>query len=308
MNNRRKNISPISKVWIALKMLFISQFRKCFSDEFYLKTQYPYKTGWWLDLENPQTFNEKLQWLKLYYRNDKLTKMVDKYAVKDYVAEKIGEKYLIPTIGVWDNADEIDFSKLPEKFVLKCTHDSGGLIVCSDKKKLNFDKARKWLKKRLKRNFYIYKREWPYKNVKPRVIAEQFMEDNSIINKNGLTDYKFFCFNGEVDSVMACIDRGINDTKFYFFDRNWNLLKLNKRGIEAPKGFTLPKPECLDEMFDIATKLSEGIPFVRVDLYCINEQPYFGEITFFPTSGYDSNLLEETDIYWGKKIDLSTVK
>ena len=106
---------------------------------------------------------------------------------------------------------------------------------------------------------------------------------------------------------MACIDRGINDTKFYFFDREWNLLKLNKRGIEAPEGFTLPKPKCIEEMFDIASILSKGIPFVRVDLYCINEQPYFGEITFFPTSGYDSNLLEETDIYWGNKIDLSTV-
>lgn len=307
MNNRRKKITYISRVWVALKMLFISQFRKCFSDEFYLKIQYPYKTGWRLNLDNPLTFNEKLQWLKLHYRNDELTMMVDKYAVKNYVSEKIGKKYLIPTIGVWDDVDEIDFSKLPDRFVLKCTHDSGGLIVCKDKNRLDLGKTRKWLKKRLKDNFYLYKREWPYKNVKARVIAEQFMEDDSIINANGLTDYKFFCFNGIVDSVMACIDRGINDTKFYFFDREWNLLKLNKRGIEAPEGFTLPKPKCIEEMFDIASILSKGIPFVRVDLYCINEQPYFGEITFFPTSGYDSNLLEETDIYWGNKIDLSTV-
>ena len=305
---KEDKLSCISRIWIAIKMLFISLFRKRFSDEFYLKIQYQHKTGYRINLENPQTFNEKLQWLKLHYREDKLTTMVDKYAVKEYIAEKIGEKYLIPTIGVWENAEDIDFSKLPDRFVLKCTHDSGGLVVCNDKSQLNYTKTKKWLNRRLKRNFYEYKKEWPYKNVKARIIAEEFMEDDSVINANGLTDYKFFCFNGVVDCVMACIDRGINDTKFYFFDENWNLLKLNKRGIEAPAGFTLHKPGCIKEMFEIASVLSKGIPFARVDLYCIKEQPYFGEITFYPKSGYDANLLEETDNYLGEKIDLSIVK
>ena len=307
MNNRKK-ATCISRAWVALKMLFISRFRAFCSDEYYLRTQFLHKTGFRLDLEKPKTFNEKLQWLKIHYREDNLTMMVDKYAVKEYVAEKIGDKYIIPTIGVWENAEDIDFSLLPDKFVLKCTHDSGGLVVCNDKSKLNFSKTKKWLNRRLKRNFYEYKKEWPYKNVKARIIAEKFMEDDSVINANGLTDYKFFCFNGVVDCVMVCIDRGINDTKFYFFDENWNLLKLNKRGIEAPSGFTLPKPACIKEMFEIAALLSKGIPFARVDLYCINEQPYFGEITFFPKSGYDANLLEETDNYLGNKIDLSIVK
>ena len=153
-------------------MLFISLFRKRFSDEFYLKIQYQHKTGYRINLENPQTFNEKLQWLKLHYREDKLTTMVDKYAVKEYIAEKIGEKYLIPTIGVWENAEYIVFSKLPDRFVLKCTHDSGGLVVCNDKSQLNYSKTKKWLNRRLKRNFYEYKKEWPYKNVKARIIAE----------------------------------------------------------------------------------------------------------------------------------------
>ena len=164
------------------------------SDDEYLKKLYKFRMGKELDLNNPKTFNEKLQWLKIHNRNPLYTTMVDKYAVKKYIADKIGEKYLIPTLGVWDNVEEIDFDKLPKQFVLKCTHDSGGIVICKDKSVLDYDKAKKKLKKSLESHFFLKWREWPYKDVKPRIIAEKFMEDD---NANELVDYKVLCFNGE---------------------------------------------------------------------------------------------------------------
>lgn len=256
-----------------------------------------------LDLANPRTFNEKLQWLKLYNRNPLYTTLVDKVAAKKWATEKLGEQYIIKTLGVWPRFDDIDFNKLPNQFVLKCNHDSGSYVICKDKKKLDLAQAKAKLDGGLKRNFYYKFREWPYKNVPPRIIAEEYMAD-----KNGvLVDYKFACFHGQVDNVMVCLDRHINDVKFYFFDRDWNLKRLNVRGKNAPEGFTIPKPPCMDEMFDIATKLSEGIPFVRVDLFECDGKIYFGEMTFFPDSGFDANLLPETDLYFGQMIDLDKV-
>lgn len=279
--------------------------KRLIPDELFLKLYYKKHIGKRLNLKNPQTFNEKLQWLKLYNRNPEYTKMVDKYEVKKYIAEKIGEEYIIPTLGVWDTFDEIDFEKLPDQFVLKCTHDSGGLVICQDKNKLDKNEAKEKIQKSLASNYYYENREWPYKNVKPRIIAEAYMTDE--VGKNEFTDYKFFCFNGYVDCVMVCIDRASGDTKFYFFDEEWKLKRLNKRGKAAPEGFTLPKPQCIDEMFELAKKLSEGIPFVRVDLYQSKGRVYFGELTFFPQSGADANLLLETDIYFGGLIDLAIV-
>lgn len=269
-------------------------------DTVYLKCIYNFTFGRKLDLKAPKTFNEKLQWLKLNDRNPLYTKLVDKYEAKKYVADIIGEEYIIPTIGVWDRFDDIDFNSLPDQFVLKCTHDSGGLVICRDKKEFDIEKAKSKIESSLKNNYYYWGREWPYKNVPPRIIAEKYMSDKS----GELIDYKFFSFNGYVDCVMVCIDRHINDPKFYFFDRDWNLKRLNVRGEEAPEGFTLDKPDCMDEMFGIAEKLSENIPFVRVDLYAINGKTYFGEMTFFPDSGFDANLLTKTDEYFGDLIDL----
>ena len=185
---------------------------------------------------------------------------------------------------------------------MKCTHDSGGLIICKDKSKLNLKWARKRINRSLKKDFYLVGREWPYKAVKPRIIAEPYMED---AQEKELRDYKFFCFDGYVDNVMLAMDRVSGDPKFYFFNQNWELMRLNIRGKNAPKDFTLPKPKAIDQMFQLAAELSKGIPFVRVDLYYCNGQIYFGEMTFFPQSGFDANLLRETDEYLGNMIKLN---
>lgn len=275
------------------------------SDKSYLQLKYHKYFGRWINFKTPASFNEKLQWLKIYDRRAIYTTMVDKYAVRHYIADKIGEKYLIPLLGAWDSFDEIDFSSLPNQFVLKCTHDSGGLIICKDKSKLNLKDAERKLASSLKRNFYYYSREWPYKFVKPRIIAEKYMTDSLT---GELRDYKFFCFNGHADCVMVCYDRSSEDTKFYFFNKDWKLLRYNKRGKKAPEDFTLPKPSNMDEMFNIAEKLSDGLPFSRIDLYSVAGKTWFGEITFFPDGGFDSNLLPETEQYWGRMIDISQIE
>jgi hypothetical protein len=270
-------------------------------DALYLKIVFPMYTGYKLDLRNPKTFNEKLQWLKLYDRNPAYTQMVDKYGVREYIAKKIGEEYLIPLLGVWERFEDIDFSQLPDQFVLKPTHDSGSVVICKDKSKLDISAAQKKINKSLKRNFYYMGREWPYKNVKPRIIAEKYMADES----GELKDYKFYCFNGVVDCVMVCFDRKTGDTKYYFFDNSWNLKRINKRGKEAPENFTLTKPKYIDKMFSLAETLSTEIPYVRVDLYELNSKIYFGELTFYPSSGFDPNYLKETDEYFGNLINFN---
>lgn len=270
-------------------------------DDEFLKRKYRAIMGKELPLDAPVTFNEKLQWLKLYDRDPMHTVMVDKYAVRDYIRDVLGEEYLIPLVGVWDDPEEIDFDALPDRFVLKCNHNSGlGMCICRDKSKLDLDAVRAELRRGLKQDYYLTGREWPYKNVERKIIAEQFMTDES----EGLIDYKFFCFDGVVDCVMVCIDRHLGDTKFYFFDKDWELKRLNIRGKNAPEGFTLRKPTCIDEMFEIAARLSKGLPFARVDLYECGGRIYFGEITFFPDSGFDPNLLPETDRYFGDLIHL----
>lgn len=271
----------------------------------YLKKKYKVFLKKELNLDNPVTFNEKLQWLKLNNRKPEYTTMVDKFEVRKYIEKVLGEDYLIPLLGVWDDPNEINFENLPNQFVLKCNHNSGlGMCICKDKSKLNIKKVKKELKKGIKENYFLRGREWPYKNVKPRIIAEQY-----IVDSNGeLNDYKFTCFNGNVDNVMICLDRFSGDTKFYFFNKDWKLLRINKRGKEAPENFSLPKPQNLEKMFDIAAKLSEGIPFSRIDLYNVDGKIYFGEITFFPDSGFDPNLLEETNLLFGSKINLESEK
>ena len=414
------------------------------TDKQYLQLKFYDTFGRFMDFNNPKTFNEKLQWLKVYNQDPRYTQLVDKYAVKKYIAKKIGTKYIIPTIGVWDTFDEINFDSLPDQFVLKCTHDSGGLIVCNNKTKLDIEAAKKKIEISLSNNFYYMGREWPYKNVPHRIIAEQYMADdfrdykslgfesvprmmlvfskyftkkeskevfydetwkhlnikntvsngdifkiqrsqqyefikefikelynkmpfsridiyeidkknylseitfyspndfekfrpeewnlklgewkklsngsrklnsseysivvsnadNKMKNVKALVDYKFFCFDGIAESVMVCTERETGQPKFYFFDKEWKLKKYNIRGKEAPDGFTLPKPDCIDEMFAIAETLSKGIPYVRVDLYCIDGLVYFGEMTFYPDSGFDVNLLKESDAHWGEMLVL----
>lgn len=294
---------------MLLKKLIIQVIAKIgiiFSDAAYLRIMYYLEMGKILHLDSPKGYQEKLQWLKIHNRKAVYTKMVDKVEAKKYVSSIIGDEYIIPTLGVWDSFDEIDFNKLPNQFVLKTNNGGGncGVIICTDKTKLNKKKARIKLKKSLKSSIYKRYREWPYKNVNPKIFAEQYMIDKSDINKGGLSDYKFTCFNGDADNVMVCLDRQSGSPKFYFFDREWHLMPLNVRGKNTDPSFKLPKPACMDEMFQIAGKLSEGLPFARVDLYCVNNRPYFGEITFYPASGFDPNILPETEKYFGDKIDL----
>lgn len=270
------------------------------SDETYLKLRYNFIMGKKLNLDNPVTYNEKLQWLKLYDRKPAYTKMVDKYEAKKYVADIIGEEYIIPTLGVWDNVNDIDFDMLPNQFVLKCTHDSGGLVICKNKGELDIDNAKSTLNHFLHRNFYSVHREWPYKDVKPRIIAEKYMEDESGYE---LKDYKFFCFDGKVNAMFIATDRNEEtETCFDFFDCDFNHIPVinghpnTKKEIKKPLGF--------EKMIELAEKLSSGIPQVRIDFYDINGNVYFGEITFFHWSGLKKFEPEKYDKIFGDWITL----
>ena len=266
-------------------------------DEKYVRFIYKWCFKKKLDLENPKTFSEKLQWIKLYDHNELYTRVVDKYAVKEYIASQIGEEYIIPTIGLWSNFDEIDFEKLPQSFVLKCTHDSGGLVICKDKSNLDIKKARKKIVKSLNSNFFLLGREWPYKGVKPQIIAEPYISDS-----NGeLNDYKFFCFNGQPKMLFIASDRGI-DTRFDFFDMDFNHLPFEQGHPNSTK--VLKKPDGFDHMKEIAMKLSEGFPEVRVDFYNVDGKIYFGELTLFHFSGFVPFEPEEWDEKMGSWIVL----
>jgi hypothetical protein len=273
------------------------------SDKIFLEKIYQLTFHQKLSLDNPQTFNEKLQWLKLYDRNPLYTTLVDKYAVRQYIKDKIGEEYLIPLVGgPWMSFDQIDFDALPDQFVLKCTHDSGGLVICRDKSKLDVEVARTKISKSLKRNYYYQGREWPYKDVKPRIIAEECMNDTNSVCE--LTDYKFFCFNGESKAMFIATDRSNNEkeTKFDFFDMDFNHLPIING---HPHADVVPGcPQCFNEMKMLADKLSKGIPQIRVDFYNVSGRIYFGELTLFHWSGMVPFSPEEWDYKFGEWIKL----
>ena len=272
-----------------------------FSDKTSLKIQYRIKMGRRLNLKNPKRFSEKLQWLKLYDRKPEYTKMVDKIAAKDYVASIIGNQYIIPTLGTWNHFDEIDFDTLPDKFVLKTNHGGGGsaVVICKDKSKFNKNRAKAILEHSLKHSVYSNLREWPYKNVKPMILAEQLLEGN----ENEIPDYKIFCFNGEPKfcqvisgrKTKMCID---------FFDHEWI-----HQPFHEPRDFPFAslepqKPEHFEIMWEMARKLSKGHPFFRVDFYDINKELFFGELTFFPTSGMGGFDPDDYDEILGNMISL----
>ena len=250
-------------------------------DETYLKWVFPARVGYPLNLKNPQTFNEKLQWLKLHDHNPNYTKMVDKVEAKKYVANIIGEEHIIPTLAVYDSVDEINFDELPRKFVLKCTHDSGGIVICKDKETLNKKDALEKLRKGLKKNFYWENREWPYKNVKPRIIAEQYMTDGD----DELKDYKVFNFGGEPKIIEIDYNRFKGHLRT-LYDTNWE--KINaviKFPTDQNRDFD--KPKVLDELLTLSKKLSMGIPHLRADFYIVDNKIFFGELTFFHGSGME---------------------
>lgn len=282
---------------ILYKLMFDKLF-KIIPDPFYLQLVYYIKMGKRLNITNPKSFNEKIQWLKLYDRRLEYTKMVDKYEVRKYISEIIGEQYLIPILGVYNNFEEIDFSKLPNKFVLKCTHDSGGLVICKDKNKFDMEKAKMKINNCLKRNYYFQWREWPYKNIKPRIICEKYMVDESGIE---LKDYKFMCFNGQVKCLFVCLNRNSsNGLNVDFYDMDWNPMPFERH--YSSSGTTIPKPKNFDMMVEFSKKLSKDIPFVRVDFYETNGQLYFGELTFYPGSGYEEFKPESYDYLLGSWI------
>lgn len=270
-------------------------------DELFLKVVFRYRVGYWPNIKHPRTYNEKLQWLKLHDRHPEYTQMVDKIEAKKYVASIIGDKYIIPTLGTWNTVDEIDWNYLPNQFVIKVTSDSGGIVVCKDKAKLDIEKAKAKLKYGWGKNYYNIRKEYPYKDVKPRIIAEQYMEDESGYE---LKDYKFFCFDGEPKCLFVATDRGKKneETKFDFYDMEFKHLPFRNGHPNARVAPT--KPENYEEMIEVARKLSRGMRHVRVDLYNVKGKIYFGELTFFHWSGMTPYEPIEWDYKMGEMIKL----
>lgn len=256
------------------------------------------------NLKNPKTFNEKLQWLKLYDRKPEYTIMVDKYKVREYIANKIGKEYLIPLLGVWKNAEEIDFEKLPNQFVLKCNHNSGtGMCICRNKDELDIDQVRRDLNKGLNENYYYLGREWPYKNVQRRIIAEKYMVDES---GDDLKDYKVLCFNGKPKLIEVFQGRFKNCLTVDYYDLEWKKTTITQGNLENFSSSTIyvQKPICLQQMIEFSRLLSKNIPQVRIDWYCIDGKLYFGEITFFDGSGFDPYDNIDDDSMLGEWIKL----
>ena len=249
-------------------------------DEPYLKFLYRVRTGKKLNLESPVSINDKIQWLKLHDRKPVYTKMVDKIASKEFVAERIGEKHIIRTLGCWKSFKEIDFDSLPDQFVLKCNHDSGGLVIVKDKSRLDMKKAEKIISRSLRRNFYKNSREWPYKGIKPMVFAEEFLDGG----ENGLTDYKFFCFDGDPKFINVSRFEHTDDEEISFYSLDWELTPF-QRTDHKRLSVVPPRPRHLEEMTELARRLSKGVPFLRVDLYEYDDRVYFGEPTLYPTAG-----------------------
>lgn len=270
-----------------------------FPDRLYLKLMFRCKMGYWLNLSNPKSYNEKIQWLKLYDRNPLYTKLVDKYAVKKWVADKIGDEYVIPTLGVWKSPKDIDFDKLPKQFVLKTTNGGGGdVVICRDKSKFDRAWAVKHLNQGLKKSIYNKLREWPYKNVPPRIIAEKYLEEDC----GQLKDYKFFCFDGNVKFLEVDFDR-FTEHHRNIYDENMSLLPF---AIHYPTKLdvNLAKPLNFDKMLEIARLLSAELSHVRVDLYNVSGKIYFGEMTFYHGSGYRKMNPAEWDYKCGEFLNL----
>jgi len=273
------------------------------SDEQYLKMVFRNTMKSRLNLQFPQTFNEKLQWLKLYDRNPEYADMVDKYKVREYIKNKIGEEYLIPLLGVYDKFDDINFDELPEQFVIKCNHDSGGVVICKNKKDLNINKLKKKINKSLKRNYFYNGREYPYKNIAPKIVIEKLMENDG----KEIADHKVHNFNGRPKVILVCQDR-FKDTGLTedFFSDKWEHLDIQRPNHPNAKQL-IQKPVELEEMLKLSRILSKDIPFVRTDFYVINHKIYFGEMTFYPASGFERFIPEEWDEVFGSWLDLPTI-
>lgn len=287
--------------YICFYFLRLTKLERLVPDRPFLKLKYRCYMRQKLHLTPPVTYNEKLQWLKLYDRNPLYTTLVDKYRVKDYISNIIGPEYIIPTIGVWEKVDDIDINELPQQFVLKCNHDSGGVVICKDKNSFDFKKAKKKLASHLKSDDAYYAgREWPYKDVKKCIIAEKYMEDNET---KELRDYKFFCFYGEVKAMFIASDRQRRKEPYFdFFDTQFNNLGIKQGHPNAP--FPIEKPKCFEAMKALASKLSKDLRAVRVDLYEVNGKVYFGEMTLFHHTGMVPFIPSYWDTTFGEWLKL----
>ena len=282
-----------------VQVLGTAGFLNWVNDEKYIKILYRCRTGKKLSLKNPRTFNEKLQWLKLYDRNERYTKLVDKISAKTVVGDIIGHEHIVPLLGEWKSADDIPFDALPRQFVLKCNHDQGSVILVHDKNTLNKEQVIMFLNHKLKKSPYPGSREYAYKDIKPRVFAEQYL-GGSII------DYKFYCFNG-VPKFLYC-GQGLtadHSLKIDFFDMNWELMPFYRTDYERLG--IIPKPAHLEEMINIATVLSNGVPFVRIDLFEVDDRVFFSEFTLCPAAGFMPFVPEEYDLIVGDWLSLPSV-
>ncbi len=268
------------------------------SDRFFLKVAWKQFMGYELDLDNPQTFNEKLQWLKLHDRNPLYTLLVDKYLVKEWIGEKIGKEHLIPTLAIYRSINDICIDELPNQFVLKCNHDSGSTVICKDKALFDFDLYKKRLESSLKKNYYWVAREWPYKDIRRVIMAEPLLSGSDV------KDYKIYCFEGKPFMLLVVSERFTdkNGPYFDYFDLNGNALPIRWGGPNSPQRVVLPK--AIDEMFEMATILSRNLHHVRIDFFCIKEHIYFGEYTFFDSAGFDRIYPADWDFKLGNLISL----
>lgn len=302
--------NPKQIIYTRIRMKLVYLFARFYSDRKFLETLFFLRVGYRLDLANPKTFNEKLQWLKLYDRRPEYTKMVDKAEAKEYAAGIIGREHIIPTLAVYTSVEDIDFDILPNQFVLKCTHDSGGVVICRDKSKLDKKWALKKLQKGLKRNYFYRNREWPYKNVCPRIIAERYIEPlpndkDGQLEHPDLKDYKFFVFNGVVKCFKIDFNRQ-TDHHANYYDRNGQLLPFGEKAYPPQPEKCLEVPATFTKMIELAEKIAEKHNFVRVDFYDHNGKILFGEITFFPASGMGQFTPNEWDYKLGKWLKLPT--
>lgn len=290
------------RLYIRYAFHKLNAISKSLSDEEYLSQFYKIMFGKRLNLSEPKTFNEKMQWLKLYNRNPSYTVMVDKHLSKRLVSRIIGDNYVAKEYGCWDSFDEIDFANLPNSFVLKTTHGCGTILICKNKCSCDYLSYRDTFQQSLEDNFYYHLREWPYKDVEPKIIAEEYLSDgqNSI-----LPVYKFFCFNGAPYLVQVIQNDKQYNESIDYMDMKWNRLKL-KQNFPNSK-VLLPKPECFEKMKEVCTKLTKGIPFVRCDLYAIGTKIYFSEFTFFSDAGFEPFHPKKWDLILGEKIILPPI-
>ena len=287
----------VAKIWHSKYVQFFVP------DKLYLSLYFRKRFGYNMNWKEPKTFNEKIQWLKLYDRKDTYTRIVDKLSVREYISKIVGEEYLVKLLGVYNSVDEINYDELPKQFVLKTTHDSRGVVICEDKNEFNKDKAEKKLNYSMKHNYYWLWREWPYKNVEHKIICEEYLKEDDKKDE-GIKDYKVLCFNSEPKIIQVCEGRHKKGgVRFGFYDTKWNELEV-KRVKHNSLENRAQRPEILDEMLEIARKLSEGFKFIRVDFYIVNNKLYCGELTFYPASGFEGFEPEEYDRIMGEWIDL----